>query len=338
MAAAGIMIYHYFSWLNGHYSADTVIGRIGIYGVSIFYILSGLTLYLVYADKMSLTKAGLMDFFKKRILRIFPLLWLSVFFTLALARKIPDLKTLVLNLTGLFGFVKWDAYISDGAWSIGNELVFYAFFPIFLFAIRKSVKLVAFLTVVIFGLFVYFSFFRISNSQSLATQWIDYINPLNQVYLFLGGFLIGYLFKKSHFSNTPLVILLILATAIFVVFPVGGDSVHLVTGFTRVIFSLACLGICFTFFKMKLTLPSFIHRPLAMLGEVSYSLYLLHPLVFTVTGIFLNKFMKGYAPVIQLIIAMIATVIGSYFVYTYIEKFFMKLGRSQKTIDKKLPV
>ena len=48
----GIMIYHYLSWTLGKFTADTFMGRVGIYGVSIFYVLSGLTLYYVYYDKM----------------------------------------------------------------------------------------------------------------------------------------------------------------------------------------------------------------------------------------------------------------------------------------------
>ena len=51
IVAFGIMIYHYFLWTFGKFSADTFIGRLGIYGVSIFYVLSGLTLYYVYYER-----------------------------------------------------------------------------------------------------------------------------------------------------------------------------------------------------------------------------------------------------------------------------------------------
>ena len=33
LAAVGIMVYHYLSWTLGKYQADTIMGRIGIYGV-----------------------------------------------------------------------------------------------------------------------------------------------------------------------------------------------------------------------------------------------------------------------------------------------------------------
>ena len=76
LAAFGIMIYHYLSWTLGKFTADTFMGRLGIYGVSIFYILSGLTLFCVYNDKMTLSKKDVATFFKKRVFSIFPLLWI----------------------------------------------------------------------------------------------------------------------------------------------------------------------------------------------------------------------------------------------------------------------
>jgi exopolysaccharide production protein ExoZ len=44
LSALGIMIYHYLGWILGHFGASNTLGRFGVYGVSIFYILSGLTM------------------------------------------------------------------------------------------------------------------------------------------------------------------------------------------------------------------------------------------------------------------------------------------------------
>lgn len=71
LAAFGIMIYHYLTWSKGEYLSDTFLGKFGIYGVSIFYILSGLTLYYVYYEKMNISKNELISYLKKRIFRIF---------------------------------------------------------------------------------------------------------------------------------------------------------------------------------------------------------------------------------------------------------------------------
>lgn len=62
-AAFGIMIYHYSSWSLGNFTADSFMGRIGVYGVSVFYVLSGLTLFYVYKNKMKPTVQDVIYFF-----------------------------------------------------------------------------------------------------------------------------------------------------------------------------------------------------------------------------------------------------------------------------------
>ena len=159
ISALGIMFYHYSSWAFGHYSADDFLGRVGIYGVSIFYILSGITLYLVYFEKMKFKHSDLKLFFKKRILRIFPLLWLVNCIVLFFSDKKFAISDLILNFTGLFGFFKWHIYLSSGIWSIGNELVFYVFFPFFVFFTKSKKMLMYILSFMIFISFMYFTFF-----------------------------------------------------------------------------------------------------------------------------------------------------------------------------------
>ena len=71
LAAASIMFYHFTTWSFGEYDADTLIRRIGIYGVAIFYVLSGLTLYHVYFKKLFITE-NIISFFKKTSTQNFP--------------------------------------------------------------------------------------------------------------------------------------------------------------------------------------------------------------------------------------------------------------------------
>lgn len=68
LAAFGIMIYHYCSWELGDFSSDTIMERIGIYGVAIFYVLSGLTLFHVYFEKLHFSKESIFSFLKEDFL------------------------------------------------------------------------------------------------------------------------------------------------------------------------------------------------------------------------------------------------------------------------------
>lgn len=261
ICAFGIMIYHYTFWGIGQ--ADSFMGRVGIFGVSIFYILSGLTLHHVYSKKMKISKEEVLNFFKKRFFRIFPLLWLATICSIFLTTPRPSWTDIFLSLTGLFGFVRWDHYIAMGAWSIGNELVFYAFFPLFLFLIKYYKSYFKILTIILFLISIYFAFIRLNPNLTLAEQWRDYVNPFNQVFLFLGGFLISYYFSDKQSNNLGYSILLIFGISLFVFFPVSGNSINVVSGYNRFIFMAICFFICISFYKINCSVPDLIHKPLS---------------------------------------------------------------------------
>ena len=326
LAAFGIMIYHYLSWTIGKFTADTFMGRVGIYGVSIFYVLSGLTLYYVYYDKMQPSRQDVFAFFKKRIFRIFPLLWLVTITAILLAKKIPDYSDLLLNLTGLFGFVKWDTYFSAGIWSIGNELVFYVFFPFFVLFAKSYRPLFIFLSAIIFSLYLYFAFVKLNNQQT----WTNYVNPLNQVFLFLGGFLTGKLFNKIQINNTTIISLFFIGIGLFIFVPAHGEQIVLKIGVNRLIFTICCFLICFCFYKLTFKFPVFVHKPLTLLGEASYSVYLLHPIIYDLVGRFRNHSIH-FPESVRFISSVCLTLVVAYFTYEYFEKYFMKLA---KRIDK----
>lgn len=330
-AAFGIMLYHYLWHIQGDFSASSFMGRVSVYGVSIFYILSGLTLFHVYYGKMRPSGKDIKDFFVKRIFRIFPLLWLVTLLAIFLSHTKPDLVNLFLNLSGLFGFVKWDTYFSAGIWSIGNELVFYVFFPVFILFVKRSRPLMILTSLALFGVYLYFSFNVLTANQSLAAQWKNYTNPLNQVFLFLAGFLAGFFFRNARISNPMAALLLLVGFLLFVLFPATGDVSSIVTGSNRLVFTAACLLICIGFYKITIQFPRFIHRPLAFLGESSYSVYLLHSIIWIIVE-YLSRVVEEIVhiqPYGLVIIAIIITLVASNFVYRYFELYFINLSRKE---------
>lgn len=333
LAAFGIMIYHYSTWMTGQYAAGSFIGRLGIYGVSIFYVLSGLTLFYVYQNKLSFHLNSIAQFFKKRIFRIFPLLWFVTIMAIVLSKHSPDLIKLALNFTGLFGFVDWDGYFTTGAWSIGNELVFYVFFPFFILFANKSKISLAILSLLIFGIYIYFAFYILDDTKTLTQQWRNYVNPLNQVFLFLGGFLIGLTFKNLSIKSWLSISMIIGGVILFIFYPAEGNTIVLVSGINRLIFTFCCFLICLGFYKLSFKLPSFLDKPLTLLGEASYSVYLLHPIVFAIVGVGIGYVGKHFFIVplaLKFGLCVLFTLVFSYFVYIYFEKYFMRLGQSKK--------
>ncbi len=333
LAAFGIMIYHYYMAAYGTPGSATFLGRVGIYAVSIFYVLSGLTLYLVYNTSITSSKNGILVFAKKRFFRIFPLLWLATICTIIISRNTPGVLRLVLNLTGLFGFLDWDADLANGAWSIGNELVFYVFFPVFIILMNRSRAALAILSFVIAGIYLYFAFSILDPNRSLANQWRNYVNPLNQLFLFLGGFLTGAFFKKINIPATTNFIILLSGLCLFVFYPASGDQITIVTGPCRIVFTASCFLVCLGFYKTTIKFPNLINKPLTLLGEASYSVYLLHMLVYYVLNYLFNLSASHFFtfPILfKLTVSAIATLILSYLVYEKFEKYFMKLGQPKK--------
>jgi exopolysaccharide production protein ExoZ len=334
LAAFSIMIYHYMSWTYGDFTSDTILGRLGIYGVSIFYVLSGLTLSVVYLDKMALTKKDLGKFYLKRILRIFPLLWMATILTTVVLRDFSDIQKIILNLSGLFGFVAWEKYIATGAWSIGNELVFYMFFPVFIYLTKFHKGLMIILSLSLFFIALYFSFFVLDPKNGLSIQWKNYVNPLNQVFLFLGGFLIAMFLKNRNVNNLFLVMSLVISTLFFVLYPASGDTISLVTGTNRLLFSAICFLICFCVFKLHFQFPKVIHKPLTLIGEASYSLYLLHPIIWKITSFFLNLVNERFFKLPQeynILFSILLTIVVSNWSYEYFEKYFLHFGKKVKS-------
>lgn len=330
LAAFGIMIYHYCSWGLGDFSSDTIMERIGIYGVAIFYVLSGLTLFHVYFEKLNFSRESIFSFFKRRIFRIFPLLWfiniVSLLYIYISNTSFPSYKVILVNFTGLFGIVAWWAYFSTGVWSIGNELVFYIFFPFFVLLTKSKKISMLILSLFILSCYLYFAFIKLNTNITLAEQWKNYINPLNQVFLFLGGFLIGYFFHNKKIQINTSLILLISGLLIFIFYPSTGNSINIVTNLSRLVFSFSCFIICLSVYKITKDLPRVIHRPLSFLGEMSYSVYLIHPVIWFFFSFYNHKIEGGQ----KIIICIFISLFISYFIYSYFEKFFMKLGRNIK--------
>jgi exopolysaccharide production protein ExoZ len=330
LTAFGIMIFHFTSWTYGSYLAEDFLGRVGLYGVSVFYVLSGLTLFLIYFNSLQATRQSLKAFAIKRIFRIFPLLWLTVTLTVLLNPKLFDIRLLFLSFTGLFGFVEPTAGLGTGVWSIGNELVFYAFFPVLLLLARFNRTLFLIAASLLTAISLYFAFFVFRENQPLVAQWKSYVNPLNQVILFttglvLGSFTLNYKFGKPN--SVWATVILAVALLLFIFYPAAGDRIALVSGWNRVVFLILSVTICGAVYLGNYQLPKVFHKPLTLTGEISYGLYLLHPIVYAlVMGA--NKVLKlGINPAILLLLAGISVFTGSYLVYRFFEIPMVQVGK-----------
>ena len=322
LMALCIIVYHYFSWTFHAYDSATFLGVLGIYGVSVFYILSGLTLYHVYNNKLDFS--NLYSFFVKRIFRILPLLWLSIFLNIFLLGQTYNFRKIFLNASGLFGFLDHDNYITVGAWSIGNELVFYSLFPMIIILNKWKHYWTEIFFLLSLMIAIYFAFWSLNSSGSLGHQWTMYINPMNQIFLFTGGMLIGKIIGLKK-SNTTSLLLFIVCVLFILFYPNSGDQINLVSGWNRIIYSFISFVLTISFLLIDTTIINkIVDWGLTKLGHISYSLYLLHAIVFWTVAKYINRV---ESQTLFLTICFISTIVVSYLSYNYLEMKFSKLGK-----------
>lgn len=335
LMALSVMIYHYLSWSTGIPQSDALIGRLGVYAVSTFYIISGVSLYLVYSEtKWSMKEVG--SFVVKRYFRIAPVFWLATLLMIILYIMknhsfSPDWSRYASNLSLTFGFYAPRDYIPGGGWSIGNEMVFYAFFPLLIMATarpRVFMSAIAF----VFFVYCYFAFFVLTPSSSLAAQWGPYINPLNQAFLFALGVAIGWFRDLSRTPSQAAVwVVLVVSVALLTFYPASGNQINIVTGINRLLFTLFCGGLCFAAVHWQGQINHHLSSVLKFFGDISYALYLLHivlatyvlQIVLPALGVFSTH---QKASILFLNVLPVAILL-SYLCYRYIEKPAIRLGK-----------
>lgn len=321
LCALSIMAYHYIGWTMQGLEINTFLGKLGVYGVSMFYVLSGLTMYLVYFKNFALDKTFFKNFYIKRLFRIYPLMWFVMILAIIMYGTNASPKDLVLQFTGLFGIVDWTSLVPVGVWSIGNELSFYLMLPLFFYCMKKGMIGTVGISVFVFGVYCYFAFVLFDKSQPIANQDSLYKNPLNQVGLFLGGILIGHFFKEKRYKKIPVLVMLGTLLIAFIFYPVSGNAINIIAGWERIIYTLICFGIAFCFLKAEFNfIPAFMKKSLSWLGDISYSLYLLHPHIWALVT-YTSLKIRFVFP-----IASVATLVVCWLVYKYLESPARSLG------------
>ncbi len=328
--ALSIMIYHLgsFGYLDGSHDASTALGKIGIYGVSIFFILSGLSMAIAY-DKYINNFRSAGTFFIRRMFRIWLLLWLAVALVAVpayFAGKPYSIAMIGMNLSTLFGFTFPHLYINMGAWSIGNEMVYYALTPLFIYAYHRRLWFGNAITVATAMAGAVFAFYLLSPTETLATQWKTYINPFNNLFLYCAGLAIYYNLRDLSSARRWRLPVLLMALALFFLYPSSGDQINIVTGYNRIAMSALLIWIVLAFYKFPPSLPAKLGIAFEQLGIATYGVYLLHPIV-------IYWMQKGFDsmeiknPYLFVLLVVGLTITFALVTFKYIESPLIKIGK-----------
>jgi exopolysaccharide production protein ExoZ len=248
-------------------------------------------------------------------------MWLILLLNLVIIGSQNSWFTEFLIYTGLFSICDWSASTPLGMWSIGNELSFYLVFPILMLILAKTKHIGSWMLIVLtLSIHSYFAFFMFGVNSGINEDWA-YKHPLNQLFFFAGGVVMGYFSKCITTKNSFWAMLLLLAVAAFIVYPLKGELNLTFQGIHRLSFSFISVTIVLFCFKFDFDfLPPAIKRLLQKLGDISYTLYLSHGLIWSVL-VLLGLKIRYVLP-----LAITLTFIISSIIHTYIEMPIKKFG------------
>jgi len=243
--------------------------------VDLFFVISGFVISWVYCDRIDSSRSYL-DFIRRRIARLGPLHWATLlFFTLvgifALARGIQldtaakyDWRCLPSNILLIHAWQGCSGTFNTVSWSISAELAMYLLFPILLTLVRRRLRVAGLLVV---GLLVL---------GIAAPRWTtDYPFVNTDIRRALQGFLFGILLfaGRTHVMRLPYPGLVMTAAAALIVAGVVAEVER--NWLIPLVYLVAVAAIASDLAGSA----GVVVRTLAPLGQLTYSMYMLHPVV-----------------------------------------------------------
>jgi len=317
LMACAVMIYHLLYWES---IAD--IERIGFYAVYGFFVISGFSLHIAYRDKL-VDFSQLQVFAIRRYARIAPLFYTALALYL-LQNGLPDRWPVLLaaNFSLTLGFLNpGETSVLVGGWSIGVEIVFYVLFPIVLLLVARSKgRLFAIATVTLVVQLIFVNYV-LAGLNSTGEGWVRYTQPVSFAGYFVMGMFFAELYRaRPYMKGAPVMPKLAFYCLIpFIVIP-ASEPLDLLQGWRGLILAASTIGL--------VGAAAFIEEPTGRLrqvakrlGDLSYSIYLLHPLAFV--------FIRDHGvptSSLRIIATLVLTIVAAHLTHKYIEVPARELG------------
>lgn len=321
-----------YPWYTKWY--ELVIGE-GFVGVSFFFMLSGFILSLNYDARLLSRQVSFREFWVARIARVYPLhfvtMLLALLFMLYSAEPYGGpFENLATGLHVLFANATLThAFIPDGAyyfsynslsWSISDEMFFYFTFPFVVFLLVRNKLLLH------WGWLLFLAVpLLMQVAQEFEFHKLFYINPFFRLVDFLIGIALHQVYKQgfvgqAYRSRLGATVLEVLALASFV------TVFHFHRDFT-IVYRYSCyywLPIAFVIISFGYqrgyisTLLS--GRTMVLLGEISFSFYLIHQLVIRWMKYENDKILLFDNMYVMSAVIFVLSLLLSYLLHRYVEK------------------
>lgn len=297
-----------------HSTGSFGIGEFGVnfgQAVSFFFVLSGFILTYVY-PKLD-TRKKILQFWRARIARIWPAYVATFLLYFFLSPGRWDIEVTVANLLMVQAWIPLSTYFSaynPVAWSVSTEYFFYLAFPAILFNWNKNwlpklatavVGLLALLALVNHLALPGFGHPNIGLDGKLVTQHgLIYISPLSRIFEFVFGMCVAQLWRNHKgLKWTPVVatglelgVIALCAMSMYGMYFMAAWGYKSVLGAPFGLW-LSHSGSVFTFGLLIFVMAEgggkisalLAHPFLVLLGEISFSIYLIHKFLLNIYSV-----------------------------------------------------
>ena len=298
-AALNVVLFHAIGTAAGYDYETNLVATLegwGANGVDIFFVISGFVILFTQLDN----KRSVKDFLILRAIRIIPIYWLLTLSVIAIYIVAPFAFREMVISTGWalasFGFlakaIGYDCPTICVGWTLEWEMLFYLVFGLSLWLSSWTATLLAICTVLI-GV----SFFT-SNFILLE---------------FLAGLYIALLYKRYGYRRYGALSLIL---GVLLLFSSLFDSVKLLTDNRVVLWGLPSIFIVYG----VISVPQIKSKIGKLLGDASYSIYLIQMLSLPAYYKFLTALNIQMNNDILVITCLVATVLGGVAVHLLVEK------------------
>lgn len=369
---------HYFrdhDMLTGFQKMFIIFLNYGPFAVNLFIVLSGYSLMLSITKNNYILKGGIVEFIKRRAIRILPPYYIAMCFSIILIWLLVGTKTnthwdgsvpvtyidVVKHVLLIHDFTKSSMFtINHVFWSIAVEFRIYLFFPLLVLVWKKSGFMASlFLSVVIAVIgYVFLNYLQGYYGSDIDTTWSG-VTPY--IILFtLGMIASDFAFSTNKlqvkargvFENSTVIkhlsltgILLFLCIGFIALVKAGHFSNYLYNNCKQIV-----SGVVFAYLLFLCAIPGnkfvwvnkFLHfKPFVFIGTFSFSLYLIHaPLIQVLSQyVFEPMGFSKFTITLLLLFVGLPVIIGvSYIFFLCFEKPFLTMGKNVSKSPVSTPV
>lgn len=280
LCAIAVSIYHLLFWQD-----VTKLYVFGTYGVYLFFVLSGASLAYTYAGRIAGGSFSFGGFLWVRYLRLAPL-YLALMLVVLPWKLVKDGATADLlamyasNATFLFGFFNPSTHaVLVGGWSLGIEAIFYLLFPLLMLSFRS--RWLAWATFLVLLALQTGWVYATIGAGAREPQWAAYHQVPAFAAYFMGGCMVGVAHRRKlfgDFRSGALGVLAIVAGFALMLAVNPANSGEELVGWRGALLTVLCFALVHA--ASRLRLKRNLSGAAQHLGDATYGLYLLHPVIF----------------------------------------------------------